>query len=161
MLNATGAVGAVELSVSPPVPSLAYAATLRSWVPWTGVERLPGVDVELVASEMHVGRDAALTFTVSAPSGMSLALEQGIAAGASVDEDALAALSDRIVSYEVKTDRVRLVTRDFQAGEIMTVPLVVRPAFAGTLTTSPLIVEPYAYAGRAVSLPPLAWVVSP
>ena len=161
VLNATGAVGAVELSVSPPVPGLAYAATLRSWVPWTGDERLPGVDVELVASEMHVGRDATLTFTVSAPSGMSLALEQGIAAGASVDEDALAALSDRIVSYEVKTDRVRLVTRDFQAGEIMTVPLVVRPAFAGTLTTSPLIVEPYAYAGRAVSLPPLTWVVSP
>ncbi len=161
VLNTTGLVGSIELSVSPPVPGLAYAATLRSWVPWTGTERLPGVDVELVSSAMRVGEDATLTFTLAAPSGTSLALEQGLAAGASVDEEALAALSDRVVSYEVKTDRVRLVTRDFQAGEIMTVPLVVRPAFAGTLTTSPLLVEPDGDADNGVALAPLTWTVAP
>lgn len=161
VLDATGLVGSIELAVSPPVPGLAYSATLRSWVPWTGAERLSGVDVEVESTAMSVGQDATLTFTLAAPSRTHLALEQGLAAGASVDEDALAALSDRVVSYEVKTDRVRLVTRDFQAGEIMSVPLVVRPAFAGTLTTSPLIVQPEGDAGRGVSLPPLTWTVAP
>lgn len=161
VLHAKGAVGAVEVAVSPGVPGLAYVATLRSWVPWSGSERAPGVDVEVAAAPMRVGQDSAITLTVAAPSGLALALEQGLAAGATVDELALDAISDRIVSYDVTTDRVRLVTRPFQAGEIMSVPITVRPAFAGDLTTVPLAIEPGGDADQRVELAPIAWVVAP
>ncbi len=161
VLDAKGAVGTIDVTVSPPVPGLAYVATLRSWVPWSGSERAPGVDVEVVAAPMAVGQDSAITLTLAAPSGVSLEIEQGLAAGATVDEAGLDAISDRITSYDVLSDRVHLVTRAFQAGEIMNVPILVRPAFAGDLTTVPLAIETGGDADQRVEIAPIAWVVSP
>ena len=160
VLDARGAVGQIDLSVSPAVPGLAYVATLHAWVPWTGEERLPGVDVEIASTPMKSGEDATISLTLSAPSGTSLVIEQGLPAGATVDEGSLAAMSDRIVDFAVKTDRVRLVTRPFQAGEAMVLPIIVRPAFAGQFSTIPLGIEPRGDAGQRAELEPLVWTIS-
>lgn len=159
-LDARGAVGQIGVEISPEVPGLAYVATLRSWVPWTGAERLAGVDVQVEAGPMRVGEDGRLTLTVAAPSGAVVTLEQGLPAGASVDEVALSGLTDRLTEWRVTSDRVRLVTRGFQAGEIMTIPLVVRPAFSGQFTTVPLAVATRG-GGNRVEVAPVAWSVAP
>ena len=158
-LEAHGAVGEIGIAISPQVPGLAFVATRRSWIPWRGDERLPGVDVELSAGPMSAGEDATITLSLAAPSGTALVIEQGLPAGATVDEGALAAISDRIVEYTVKSDRVRLVTRPFQAGEEMVVPITVRPAFAGTFSTVPLSVEARGDAGQSAAIAPLVWTV--
>ena len=110
---------------------------------------------------MAVGQDATVTLSLAAPSGTSLVVEQGLPAGATVDDDALAALGDRIVSHRITTDRVILTTRAFQAGEVMDLLVRVRPAYAGTFSTVPLTVADSADPSDRASLAPLTWSVSP
>jgi hypothetical protein len=155
-----GLVGEIGLSVSPQVPGLAYVATLHSWVPWNNADRLPGVDIEVTSTPMQSGEDATISLTLAAPSGTSLVIEQGLPAGTTVDEGALAGLADRIVDFTVKTDRVRLVTRPFQAGEAMIVPIVVRPAFAGQFSTIPMSLEPRGSESQRTEIAPFVWTVS-
>ena len=151
--------GKVSVKVSPQTPGLAFVATLHSWVPWSGAEKLAGVDVEVDADRFTVGDAGEVKLTLAAPSGVSLVLEQGLPAGASVDDEQLARLADRLVEWEVETDRVRLVTRPFQAGEVMEIPLHVTPAFAGTFSTTPLSVEPRGEPWKKAEIKPVTWVV--
>ena len=150
--------GDLVLRSDPPVPGLAFVATLDSWVPWSGEEKMEGVEVEVSATPMTVGRDAVITLILSAPSKESITLVQGLPAGATVDALGLAMTSASIVSSDVSTDRVRLTTRPFEAGEVMTLEIRVQPAFAGRFTTLPLTVK--RANGVEVSLPPLVWSVA-
>lgn len=152
-----GALEGWEVRLGSEVPGVAFVAELASWVPWTGDERLPGVEIEVSAGPMVAGRDGRVALRVAAPSGTAVAIEQGIPAGAAVDELALASLSGMVTSVEVETDRVRLVTRAFGAGEVMDLGLVVRPAFAGSFQTVPLVVEA---GGSRVERAPLLWTVA-
>ena len=115
------------------------------------------VDVETAMTPLRVGYDGTITLTLAAPSGVSLSIEQGLPAGASVDEAALRSLG-LLTSHQVRGDRVLLTTRAFNAGEVMEIPLNVRPAFAGTFTTPPLRVG--ARSGSTIELPPLSWRVA-
>jgi hypothetical protein len=133
-------------------------ATLDSWVPWTGTETMEGVDVEVTLSSLAVGREATLTVALSAPSNERITLVQGLPAGVVVDEAALAGLSSMLSDQEVSTDRVRLTTRPFSAGEVMTLELKVQPSFAGQFTTLPLTLR--RSDGSEVALPPVMWDVS-
>jgi len=146
----------IGLTVEPAVPGLVYVASLASWVPWTGDEQLYGVEVEVEAEPFRVGHDSTITLYLSAPSGYTLTVDQGLPAGVTVDELALAEV-DGLVDRRVSTDRVTLETRKFRAGEVIEVPLVVRPAFAGRFSTGPLVVS--AGSPRA-ALAPLTWVVA-
>ncbi len=146
----------ITLTVEPEVSGLAYVATLASWVPWTGKEQIAGVEVEVTATPLEVGRDGRITLRVAAPSGLSVTLEQGLPAGASVDETALSG-HPGLVEVRVGTDRLTLRTRPARAGEILEIPIVVRPAFAGTFSTPPLVVD----AGHErIALAPMVWRVS-
>jgi hypothetical protein len=159
VLSAKGS-GTVGLKVEPQVPGLAFVATQRSWVPWSGSETLPGIDVEVTpGGKWRVGQDQTLTIELAAPSGTAVVVEQGLPAGAIVDEDALGRLSDRLTEWQVSTDRVRFVTRPFSAGEVISVPIVARPAFAGRFSTVPLSVA--ARGSSAVEIAPLVWEVAP
>lgn len=146
----------IELSADPAVPGLAFVATLDSWVPWTGGEALKGVEVQVDAPALQVGRDSTITLHISAPSGVQVHVEQGLPAGCTVDERALAGV-DGLVEQAVHTDRVTLRTRPFRAGEVIDVPLVVRPAFAGRFDTAPLLVEA---GGQQVAMKPMRWKVA-
>lgn len=147
------------LRAEPPVVGLAFVATLNAWVPWTGAEELPGVEVELELPGLRVGRPGQAVLRMVAPSGASLVVEQGLPAGATVDEAALRAQhGQQLQTSQVRTDRVLLTTRAFGAGEVMEVPLPVTPAFAGRFSTVPLKVTA---AGREVQLPPEVWTVKP
>lgn len=148
----------VELRVEPAVPGLAFVSTLRSYVPWSDRDRLPGVDVAVKTSKLAVGRDGLLAFEIAAPSGVQVTVEQGLPAGAAVEDTAFAALGDRLVDWRVTTDRVRFTTRAFGAGEVMTLEVPVRPAFAGRFATTPLTVSA---AGRDAQLAPAIWTVAP
>lgn len=159
VLSAKGS-GTVGLKVEPQVPGLAFVATQRSWVPWSGAESLPGIDVEVTpGGKWRVGQDQTLTIELAAPSGTAVVVEQGLPAGAIVDEDALGRLSDRLTEWQVSTDRVRFVTRPFSAGEVISVPIVARPAFAGRFSTVPLSVA--ARGSTPVEIAPLVWEVAP
>lgn len=149
--------GKIGLKTEPAVPGLAFVSTLESWVPWTGQETLPGVDVEASLSRLSVGDTGTLTLTLSAPSNEVLTVEHGLPAGVVVDEEALAASSSRLQRHEVHTDRIRLVTRPFQAGEVIELKIPVQPAFAGTFSTPPLMLQ--ARSGASVYLPPQTWSV--
>ena len=148
----------IALRAEPSVPGLAFVATLDSWVPWTGTETMEGVDVEVTLSSLAVGRQATLTVALSAPSSERITLVHGLPAGVVVDEAALAGLSSMLDSHEVSTDRVRLTTRPFAAGEVMTLELKVQPSFAGQFTTLPLTLR--RSDGSEVALPPVVWDVS-
>jgi len=148
----------IGLSVTPRVPGLAFVATLDSWVPWTGSEKLAGVEVQVEATPLQVGRDSTVTLQIAAPSGAQVQVEQGLPAGTTVDEQKLAlAGSSSLAQHAVHTDRVMVWTRPFRAGEVIEVPLVVRPAFAGTFDTAPLRVT---VGGQEVDMKPLRWHVA-
>ncbi|MBW1877626.1 MAG: hypothetical protein JRJ84_04610 [Deltaproteobacteria bacterium] len=151
----------IGLRVEPEVPGLAFVATLASWVPWSGEEQMAGVEVETEVERMKVGLDSTLTLRLSAPSGVALVVEQGLPAGATVDESSLASVGDALVDHQVFTDRVRLQTRAFRAGEVMEFPIQVRPAFAGRFQTLPLTLEATGRVGQRVFLRPVVWEVAP
>ncbi len=150
--------GDIVLRADPEVPGLAFVATLASWVPWTGDEVMEGVEIEVSASAMNVGRDSVISISVSAPSKEVLTLVQGLPAGATVDVAQLGGLSSMITNSDVSTDRVTLTTRPFNAGEVMNLEIRVQPAFAGRFTTLPFTVR--RANGSEVFLPPLVWTVA-
>ena len=150
--------GKIGLKTEPAVPGLAFVATLESWVPWTGEESLPGVDVETSLSSLSVGQTGSLSITLSAPSNEVLTVEHGLPAGVVVDEDALAAISGRLSKTEVSTDRIRLVTQPFKAGEVIELKIPVQPAFGGVFSTPPLSIK--SGKGSQVYLPPQSWSVT-
>ncbi|MCB9673628.1 MAG: hypothetical protein H6737_00845 [Alphaproteobacteria bacterium] len=147
--------GEITVRSEPPVPGLAFVATHTAWVPFRGDEKVPGVDVEVEAGPLASGREGSVTLTVAAPSGVPVALTQGIPAGTAVDvpPETRAMLSEPPI---VQQDRVILKTRAFQAGEVMELRLKVTPSFAGRMSTRPLEVETGA---GAVQLPPMVWTV--
>ena len=150
-----GANPEIGLRTEKPVAGMAYVMTLNSWVPWTGDETLSGVDVEVDVEPLQVGRDSTITFQLAAPAGVSVIVEQGIPAGAYVDDVGLGTRFE-LKSWDVMTDRVRFETRTFKAGEILEILMVVRPAFAGKYSTLPLKVE---VEGKTADLAPFAWEV--
>ncbi len=151
----------IELRVSPEVPGLSYVATRRSWVPWSGVEAMPGVDVDITLPKWEVGRDSSLFIDVSAPSGHAVVVEQGLPAGATVDEEALNALVGASLSeVRVEAHRVVVTTRALGAGEVLRIPIVIRPAFAGQFRTGPMLLSDAARPWSApVALAPAIWDV--
>jgi hypothetical protein len=146
----------IRLEAVPPVPGLAFVSTLDSWVAWTGTELLPGVEVEVALSPLRAGATGSLQLVLSAPSNASVVVEQGIPAGCTVDEVSLMA-SGQLTAATVLDDRIRLTTRPFQAGEVMTLIVPVQPAYAGTFSTGPLSLKQGA---DRVDLAPLEWRVS-
>ena len=66
-----GAWAGLERGGGRAVRGLAFVATLSWWVPWAGDERRAGVDVEVEAGRMVVGRDTTILLSVSVPSGNS------------------------------------------------------------------------------------------
>jgi hypothetical protein len=102
-----------------------------------------------------VGEEGTITLSVAAPKGVSVTLEQGLPAGASVDALALTQLPT-VLSADVRPDRVRVTTRALGAGEILEVPIRVTPAFAGRFATVPLKVEA---GGQEALVEPMRWTV--
>jgi hypothetical protein len=153
ILKVSPGAGEIELRAEPATAGLAFVATRRSWVPWSAADRLPGVDVEVDVGQPQVGRAGALTLRMSAPSGTALVVEQGLPAGAVVDESALAGL---VASFDVHPDRLVFTTRPLGAGEILELVIPVTPAFAGSFHTAPLRVSA---SGQQASLQPALWSV--
>jgi hypothetical protein len=145
----------VGLKTASPVAGLAFVTTLHSWVPWKGDEKLPGVDVRVSADPFKVGQESQLRFSIAAPSGVSVTLEQGLPSGASVDPDALQGLAG-LASSDVRTDRLRLTSTPSGPGQIIEWSIPVQPAFQGSFQTIPLTLTA---GGREVTLPPLVWTV--
>lgn len=152
-----GETGELGLRAEPPVPGLAFTASLESWVPWSGDESLSGVEVEVEVPPQTVGRQGLVTLSVSAPSGEVLEIEQGLPAGVVVDEARMNALGNPLQRWEASTDRVRMTTAAFAAGQVMELKIPVQPAFAGRFSTPPLTLK--ARSGREVFLPPVTWTV--
>lgn len=150
----TSDAGELTVRADPPVPGLVFAASHTAWVPFTGEERLPGVDVEVAAGELVVGQESSLTLTVAAPRGVSVDLTQGIPAGTSVilPPQTLAQLTDHTVAQ----DHVALTTKAFGAGEVLELELLVTPMYAGQMNTRPLTV---AAERSEMDLRPLLWNV--
>jgi hypothetical protein len=148
-----------KIVVSPQVPGLAWVATSEDWVAWDGTERSPGVDLEIATQPLKVGRESTLTLTVDAPSGLPIEIVQGLPAGTVVDPASLAAMSDRVTSFQIHPDRVEMVLRSFAPGEVMTLPIGVQPAFAGRFTTVPMSIGPVI--GRKSEMAPMVWNVAP
>lgn len=151
-----GTQGQIGLRAEPAVPGLAFVATLDSWVPWSGQEQLAGVELNVSAGELRVGRSGFVTLELSAPSGEVITIEQGLPAGCTVDTLTLQGDS-QTTQVQGSTDRVRLTTRPFKAGEVMRIDLSVQPAFAGRYSTVPLKVS--ASSGSEIYLPPMVWKV--
>ena len=151
----------VEITVSSDTaaPGLAFIATRTSYVPWSDADRLPGVEVSVSASPMSVGRDGELTFTMVAPSGSRLRVEQPLPSGAEPGEDAAVRASAVGVDIRSLQDRIVLETRPFQPGEILTLKIPVIPSFAGSFQTAPLLVS--ADGGSEVPLEPITWAIAP
>jgi hypothetical protein len=145
----------LTLTAAPQVPGLTFVATRRSWVPWGQARGLSGVDVTVDLGAPQVGEEGTITLSVAAPKGVSVTLEQGLPAGASVDALALTQLPT-VLSADVRPDRVRVTTRALGAGEILEVPIRVTPAFAGRFATVPLKVEA---GGQEALVEPMRWTV--
>ena len=157
LASPAGSTGAITLRSEPQVPGLAFVGTLRSWSDWTGKEAIAGVDVELAAPNLRVGRDGVLTITLAAPSGVAVSLEQGLPAGLEVDESRLQALPG-VNQASVRFDHFQLTTKAFGAGEILKLEIPVRPSFAGEFSTRPLELRA---GGYSTTMAPMKWKVSP
>ena len=155
-----GGAGELTLTAEPAVPGLAFVATRRSWVPWSGSDRVPGIDVEVSAPGLKVGQKGTVTLKLAAPKGAKLVVEQGLPAGAGVDalEVQRQVGGGRLSAAEVTSDRVTFTTKPFNAGEILEVRLPVTPAFAGSFATLPLTVA--VDGAEAVPMKPITWVVA-
>lgn len=147
--------GTVTVRAEPPVAGLAFVASHTAWLPYSGTERLPGVDVEVAQGRLVAGREGQVTLTLAAPSGARVTVTQGLPSGtvAEVPAETRAMLAGE---PEIRQDRVVMRTRPFGAGEVMALTLDVTPTFAGRMGTRPLELE---VAGRTVQLPPLSWTV--
>lgn len=156
---AGGADATFTVTASPAVPGLTFVATRRSWVPWTERDRLSGVDIAVATRDLAAGREGELSIEASAPSGIALRIEQGLPAGTVLGDSAPAAAAQIGATLDVRTDRVILTTRPFQAGERMAVSLPVIPAFAGRFQTGPLLVSP-GDGRKATAHRPVVWVVA-
>lgn len=154
--------GRLTLQADPAVPGLSFLASRRGWVPWSGSERMPGVDIEIEAPEWKVGVESDLRVSLSAAQGQRVVLEQGLPAGATVDEAALQALiGDELTDVQVQAHRVVLTTRAFSAGEVMELTIPVRPAFAGQFSTGPLRLSDARHPWQEpIAMAPAAWTVA-
>ena len=146
----------IELHTEPSLPGLAYSASLRSYVPWSGTEGLAGVEATVELSELAVGQESWLVLELAAPSGARLVVEQGLAPGTSVDEARLSLPTN--CTLDVVGDRIRVTTGAFGAGEIQTIRVPVRPSLPGRFTTTPLVLSA---AGEKASVRPMVWNISP
>ena len=146
----------IELHSEPSIPGLAYTATSRSYVPWSGTESLPGVDARVTADGLAVGQESWLVLDLSAPSGTRLVVEQGLAPGVAVDAARLQKPDGSTV--DVVGDRIRITTAPFGAGQIQTVRVPVRPSLPGQFSTAPLVLKA---GSNAASLRPILWAVAP
>ena len=154
-----GGRGELTLTAEPEVPGLAFVATRRSWVPWRADDRVAGVDIEVSTRGLAVGRAGALVLNIAAPKGVRLTLEQGLPAGTTVDEVALAGgLGGQLTKHQAVQGRLTLTTRPFTAGEVMELTIPVTPAFGGRFTTEPLRVGVDGAPG--VPMRPVVWVVA-
>lgn len=147
-----------QVSSSPAVPGLLFVATRRSYVPWSSADRLSGVEVSVRTSPLSVGRSGVLTLEMSAPSGVSLRVEQPLPSGAVLEDEAEQRAREQGAALEVRSDRLVLTTRAFGAGEVQRLELPVIPAFAGRFHTAPLLVAPVGATG--VAHEPAVWTVA-
>ena len=145
------------LAVSPAAPGLAWAATRASWVPWTGDERAPGVDVEVALGRLVVGEEGEVVVRVAAPSGVSVGIDLGLPPGAVADGAALLGAAG-VASFTLRGDHVEVGLTPMSAGEIAEVRVPVRPMYAGSFATPPIVVK---VGGAETALPPPRWVVQP
>jgi hypothetical protein len=152
----SGADARIELHTEPSAPGLAYAASLHTWVPWSGDEELAGVDVKVTTGRLQVGRSSPVTLEVAAASGSVLVIEQGLAPGVTVDRES--AQLPAGATLEVAGDRVRITTPAFGAGDVQVYQIPVQPSLPGTFSTAPLVVRT---AGQEVNLKPVGWTVAP
>lgn len=118
----------------PAVPGLVFVASHTAWIPFTGDEGLPGVEVEVTATPLVVGREGMLRLSIAAPSGMSVSVVQGLPAGTVASVRSVSAL----MKHSVTEDQVRFTTRAFGAGEVLEIEVAVTPQFAGAMNTRPL-----------------------
>ena len=145
-----------EVSVSPAVPGLALRGELRSWIPWSGDEELPGVEVSAVPRPLTAGRPGAVDLELVGPSGAVLTVDLGLPPGASVDESTLDSQRGVLADFAVYPDHVHLVTRALGAGEVLEVEVALVPALAGELGAAPTRV---AVEGHEALLPPVDWTI--
>lgn len=146
----------IALKTEPAAPGLSWSAVRRGFVPLDPSAAVPGLEVAVKpAAPLRAGEPGALVLAVSAPSGAALTLEQGLPAGARVDEDAVRALPG-VLSAEVTFDRVRLALAPSE-GRAVELRLPVTPAFAGRFSTVPLRVTVDRRA--PVDLAPWTWTV--
>jgi hypothetical protein len=145
----------ITLQAEPSVAGLGFSAALVSYVPWTGDERLPGVEVETALSPLEVGRGGTLTLTLSAPSGEVVVVDQGIGPGVVVDRAAVQLPPGATLA--VLGDRVRITSAVFGAGDRQVVQIPVLPSIPGRFSTAPQRVQA---GGREVVRPPARWVVA-
>lgn len=153
-----GADPSITLTTTPPVPGLAFVATRRSWVPWTDADRVAGVEVEVAVPTLKLGTEGEITLTAAAPSGVSLRIEQGLPSGADVGAGAREQAAALGATLQILTDRVVIVTRPFQAGEVLTLALPITPAFAGRFQTGPLLLS--VDGAAPVPMRPAVWSVA-
>lgn len=139
-----------------PSAGLTWTLTQRAWVPWTGEEGLPGVDVEIEQGELTAGRVGRLTLRMAAPSGATVRLVQGLPAGTVVEYPEMIRDRPDVRVFEVEQDRFTLETTSFGAGEIREIFLAVVPRYAGSLNTAPLEITS---AGRTALVAPHRWTV--
>lgn len=143
------------VTAEPAAPGLVMVATRRSWVPWRSSDRVEGVDVEVRASSLRVGRTGELRFSIAAPSGSVVEVTQALPPGASVDPGP----PQSRATLDVFVNALQLTTEAFQPGEIVEVRVPVVPSFAGRFTTDALQVT--VDGGPPTPLAPLTWTVSP
>ncbi len=145
----------ITLTADPATVGLSFVVDQRSWLPWTGTEALPGVDVEVEQGALSAGQEGTLTFTIAAPSRVPVTVTQGLPSGMAVDADALKKTAG-VASSDVQQDRVSFTTTPQTAGAILTIPVKVTPTYAGAMVSRPLELEA---SGQRAQLAPHRWVV--
>jgi hypothetical protein len=144
----------VEIRASSAAVGLAWSARLRSYVPWSEGDTLPGVDVDVSIPALRVGATSALRIDVAAPGGVPVELEQGLPPGITLDPAAWSVPAGARV--DVGADRLLIHLPPRGPGETSSLVLPMDAAFAGTFTTGPLVVGA---AGREVVSRPETWTI--
>jgi len=137
-------------------PGLAWHLERTDWVPWSGLERTPGLDISADHGPARVGEAVPLVISVSGPRETALAAWMGLPTG--VTAVTPSASSGVIVTTDSEGVNVKIPAPHPQR---MEVTLTVVPSLAGEIWSGPAVVFADADPEKVTAAPPERWSITP
>lgn len=152
------------VTADPPVPGLAFAFTLASWVPWTDGVAPAGLELSLgIPADLRVGQPAILDLAAVAPAGDPLTLSVALPPGMSPDTRALdeMTLMGTLSAWTSDDTGLSLTAPPLHPGQPLQLAIPVVPTLAGRFQPAPATLTTPRSPDTPARTPATPWQVQP